>query len=125
VELSALEGRRARDEPVSRQALVGVVLVDVGTGLVPAGESRTGAFDLTASEPGPLTVNGRQVATVGGGDDGRLSAPIGTVSGLLSGLPNPLALWPDGLLGTVLAGILGFVAVTYGILKALAVYLGY
>lgn len=41
------------------------------------------------------------------------------------GLPNPLALWPGGIVGTAIAGLLGLVAVTYGVLKALAVYLGY
>lgn len=41
------------------------------------------------------------------------------------GLPNPLALWPSGLVGTVLGAVIAFVTVSYGILKALAIYLGY
>lgn len=49
----------------------------------------------------------------------------GLVPELPSALPNPLALWPDGIVGTILAGVLGFVTVVYGILKALAIYLGY
>lgn len=41
------------------------------------------------------------------------------------GLPNPLALWPGGIVSTVLGGLVALVTVSYGVLKALAIYLGY
>jgi len=50
-----------------------------------------------------------------GGDGGGFDVPI----------PNPLALWPDGLVGTILTGVIGLLVGTYGVLKALALYLGY
>jgi hypothetical protein len=80
---------------------------------VPAGESRTREFVHDLPAAGSLTVAGREVATVGSG------------GGLLAAVPNPLALWPGGLIGTVLIALLGLVAVTYGVLKGLAIYLGY
>lgn len=62
-------------------------------------------------------------------ESGPFSALPDSVTGLVpqlpATLPNPLALWPDGIVGTVLAGVFGFVAVVYAILKALAIYLGY
>jgi|GEM_PF-884601 len=41
------------------------------------------------------------------------------------GLPNPLSLLPGGLVVTVLGAVVGLAAVAYGVLKALAIYLGY
>lgn len=49
----------------------------------------------------------------------------GPVAGLVAVLPNPLALWPSGLVGTILGAVVGLVVVVYGVLKALAIYLGY
>ncbi|WP_276271553.1 PKD domain-containing protein [Haloarcula litorea] len=80
---------------------------------VPAGETRTVTLTANLTAAGPLAVDGERVATVGSG------------SGLLPGLPNPLALWPDGVVGTVLGAFVGLVVAVYGVLKALAIYLGY
>jgi hypothetical protein len=48
-----------------------------------------------------------------------------TTTGGGGGLPNPLALWPGGIVGSLLAGLVGLVTVSYGVLKAIAMYLGY
>lgn len=88
-----------------------------------AGETRTQEYVYELPQAGPLDVAGREVATVGGG--GGLPGSLPVVGGILSSLPNPLALWPGGLVGTVLAGLVGFSVVTFGVLKGLAIYLGY
>lgn len=92
---------------------------------VPAGETRTTEVVQTvpAESTGGLSVDGRRVAnvTADSGGGGGLSVPV--LPSL--SLPNPLALWPDGIVGTILGGLVGFVVALYGVLKALAIYLGY
>ena len=89
---------------------------------VPAGETRMTEFarPIPENSTGELTVNGRRVGNVTS-DDGGL--PIPALPSI--GLPNPLSLWPDGIVGTVLGGLLGVAVGLYGVLKALAIYLGY
>ncbi|WP_424003579.1 PKD domain-containing protein [Haloarcula salina] len=98
-------------------------IVTSRTVTVPPGEARTTAFvpDVSENATGDLTVDGRPVATVTGDSGGGLPIPaLPSVS-----LPNPLSLWPDGLVGTVLGALVGLVVTVYGVLKALAIYLGY
>jgi hypothetical protein len=89
---------------------------------VPAGETRTTEFARSVPEnrTGELTVDGQRVGNVTG-DSGGL--PIPALPSI--GIPNPLSLWPDGIVGTVLGGLLGVAVGLYGVLKALAIYLGY
>lgn len=89
---------------------------------VPAGETRTTEFARELPESGTLEVGTRRVANVSGGGGGVL-LPTGSLPAL--SIPNPLALWPSGLLGTALAVFLGLVGSVYVALKALAIYLGY
>ncbi|MFB9813289.1 PKD domain-containing protein [Haloarcula sebkhae] len=89
---------------------------------VPAGETRTTEFARSVPEgtTGKLTVDGQRVGNVTD-DSGGLSIPA-----LPSiGVPNPLSLWPDGIVGTVLGGLLGIAVGLYSVLKGLAIYLGY
>lgn len=90
---------------------------------VGAGETRTQEYVYELPQAGPLDVAGQRVATVGSG--GGLLGSLPVVGGIFSSLPNPLALWPGGLVGTVLAGLVGLSVVTFGVLKGLAIYLGY
>ncbi|MBV0900893.1 PKD domain-containing protein [Haloarcula salina] len=96
-------------------------IVTSRTVTVPPSETRTTAFvpDVSGNATGELTVDGRPVATVTGDSGGGLPIPS------LPSLPNPLSLWPDGLVGTVLGALVGLVLTVYGVLKALAIYLGY
>ncbi|WP_058996029.1 PKD domain-containing protein [Haloarcula sp. CBA1127] len=89
---------------------------------VPAGEARTTEFARSVPEnrTGELTVDGQRVGNVTG-DSGGL--PIPALPSI--GVPNPLSLWPDGIVGTVLGGLLGVAVGLYSVLKALAIYLGY
>ena len=90
---------------------------------VPAGATRTRSYEQNLTSEGELSVAGTPVANVSADSGGSLlPAPV---AGVLAGLPNPLALWPSGVVGTVLGGVVGLVAVVYGVLKALAIYLGY
>lgn len=82
---------------------------------VPAGETRTTEFARDVAERGPLEVGNQRVTNVSNGGGGFA----------LPGVPNPLALWPSGIVGTILSVLVGLVVVVYGILKALAIYLGY
>jgi len=93
---------------------------------VPAGQTRTTEFARELPEGGPLEVGSQRVANVsraGGGSGGMLSG-LPSLPALPS-LPNPLALWPGGIVGTVLGAVIGGVVVIYGVLKGLAIYLGY
>jgi hypothetical protein len=90
---------------------------------VPAGETRTTEFARSVPETatGDLTVDGRRVGNVTAAGGGGFSLPsLPSV-----GIPNPLSLWPDGIVGTVLGGLLGVAIGLYSVLKALAIYLGY
>ncbi|WP_336339025.1 PKD domain-containing protein [Haloarcula brevis] len=91
---------------------------------VPAGETRTTEFarSVPANATGDLTVDRRRVGNVtAAGSGGGFSLPaLPSV-----GIPNPLSLWPDGIVGTVLGGLLGVAIGLYSVLKALAIYLGY
>lgn len=80
----------------------------------------------TPSEPTPTVIprpSAGETATNQSAGSGSLLP--GPVAGLVAGLPNPLALWPSGLVGTILGALVGLVVVVYSILKALAIYLGY
>ena len=89
---------------------------------VPAGETRTTEFArlVPKNTTGDLTVDGQRVGNVTS-DSGGL--PIPALPSV--GVPNPLSLWPGGLVGTVLGGLLGVAIGLYSVLKALAIYLGY
>ncbi|WP_276276914.1 PKD domain-containing protein [Haloarcula regularis] len=100
-------------------ALNGSVLTS-RTVTVPAGETRTTEFARTVPEGGTLTVANRRVANVSAGGP---SLPSLSLPDL--GVPNPLSLWPSGIVGTILSAAVGLVVVVYGVLKALAIYLGY
>ncbi|MBX0285580.1 PKD domain-containing protein [Haloarcula salinisoli] len=90
---------------------------------VPAGATVTRSYEQNLTTEGELSVAGTPVTNVTEPSGGSLLPA--SVAGLLSGLPNPLALWPGGLVGTVLGAVVGLVVVVYSILKALAIYLGY
>jgi len=90
---------------------------------VPAGATRTRSYEQNLSAPGELSVAGTAVANVSASGGGSLLPA--SVGGLLTGLPNPLALWPGGIVGTILGAVVGLVVVVYGVLKGLAIYLGY
>lgn len=91
---------------------------------VQPGATTTEEYVHRMPEEGALTVDGRRVANVSNGG-GLVSVLPGPVAGIVSAVPNPLSLWPDGIVGTILGGLLGLIVVTYAVLKALAVYLGY
>jgi len=92
---------------------------------IPVGESR----EVTIAEPvasgGVVAVNGTRVGSVAlaGGSAAAGSVDDGGGGGLP--IPDPLALWPGGLVGRVLGAIFWLVLVVFGILKGLAIYLGY
>ncbi|MFC6755653.1 hypothetical protein ACFQER_01720 [Halomicroarcula sp. GCM10025894] len=90
---------------------------------VPAGDTVTRSYEQNLTAEGELSVAGTPVANVSAESGGSLLPA--SVAGLLSGLPNPLALWPGGIVGTVLGALVGLVVVVYSVLKALAIYLGY
>jgi len=90
---------------------------------VPAGETVTRSYVHRLGTEGWLAVAGDRVANVTAAGGGSLLPA--SVTGVLSTLPNPLALWPSGLVGTVLGAVVGLLVVVYGVLKALAIYLGY
>jgi len=92
---------------------------------VPAGETRTTEFARSVPEnaTGDLTVDGQQIGNVTAAGGGLSIPSLPALPSL--GIPNPLSLWPDGIVGTVLGGLLGVVIGLYSMLKALAIYLGY
>ena len=90
---------------------------------VPAGATRTESYEQNLTTTGELSVAGTAVTNVSEASGGSLLPA--SVTGPLSGLPNPLALWPGGIVGTVLGAVVGLVVVVYTVLKALAIYLGY
>ncbi|MDS0258368.1 PKD domain-containing protein [Haloarcula sp. S1CR25-12] len=91
---------------------------------VPAGETRTRSYVQNLSTAGELVVGGQSVTNVSEAGGGGSLLP-GPVAGLLSGLPNPLSLWPSGIVGTILGALVGLLVAVYSVLKALAIYLGY
>lgn len=92
---------------------------------IPAGETR----DVTLAEPatsgGAVTVNDTRVGAVIVGDGPGVTGGDDGGGGIDVPIPNPLALWPGGLVGRVLGAIFWLGVVVYGILKGLAIYLGY
>jgi len=88
------------------------------------GATQTEEFVHQVPEEGALEVDGQRVGNVtsGGGLLGILPGPVASI---LSAIPNPLALWPSGIVGTILGGVIGLVVTVYAILKGLAIYLGY
>lgn len=116
---------------------VGSAVVRTRPVTVPAGETRRVELAFEATENATVAVNGTiagEVAVVGAPTasdpaDGTPAASSGNESGSLVGglpaIPDPLSLWPGGLLGTVLAGVLGVGVTLFAVLKALAIYLGY
>ncbi|WP_324661938.1 PKD domain-containing protein [Haloarcula sediminis] len=90
---------------------------------VPAGTTRTGSYEQNLSTAGELSVAGTPVTNVTEASGGSLLPA--SVAGPLAGLPDPLALWPGGIVGTVLGAFVGVVVTVYSVLKALAIYLGY
>ncbi|SFS01383.1 PGF-pre-PGF domain-containing protein [Halomicrobium zhouii] len=127
---------------------VGSRVVDTRRVTVDAGETRSVSFATRAVSNGTVSVNGTVAGDLrvvtrdetpteesGGGllsndgndtgEEANGSENSGDGGGFDVPIPNPLALWPDGLVGTVLTGIVGLVVGTYGVLKALAIYLGY
>lgn len=97
----------------------------VGNGTTTAGETPeatpTGNATVTAT-PSAETPN---VTTTAGTADTAASTATNATQQGGGGLPNPLSLLPGGLVGTLIGAVVGLVTVTYGVLKALAIYLGY
>ena len=130
---------------------VGSQVVDTRQVTVDGGERRSVSFATRAVSDGTVSVNGTvagdlrvvegtetptATAESGGGlfsngdendtsEGGNESEDGGDGGGFDVPIPNPLALWPDGLVGTILTGVIGLLVGTYGVLKALALYLGY
>ncbi|GCF12338.1 hypothetical protein Harman_02730 [Haloarcula mannanilytica] len=92
---------------------------------VPAGETRTTEFARSVPEnsSGSLTVDNRRVGNVTAAEGGFSLPGLPSVPSLA--IPNPNSLWPDGIVGTVLGGLLGVAIGLYSLLKGLAIYLGY
>lgn len=89
---------------------------------VPPGERKQVTIAGAVTAGGPVDVNGTRVGAVVVGE-----APTGPETEAGGGLPipNPLSLWPGGLLGQLLGGLIGTLGVAYSVLKGLAIYLGY
>lgn len=116
---------------------VGPDVVDARPVAVASGETRQISFAIRAVSNGTVTVNGTiagELRVVDGPETPTGQAPDGEQSnssdeegddGFEIPIPNPLTLWPDGLAGTILTGVIGFVVVGYGLLKGMALYLGY
>lgn len=98
-------------------------MVTSRTVTVPAGETRTTEFvrSVPANSTGTLTVDGQRVANVTAASDGGSLLP--SLPSL--GVPNPLSLWPDGIVGTILSAVIGLIVGLYSVLKGLAIHLGY
>jgi hypothetical protein len=90
---------------------------------IPAGEIREVTIAETAASGGAVTVNGTRLGSVTIGGEAAGTGGGGGGGGIP--IPNPLSLWPGGLVGQVLGGIIGLVVVVFGALKGLALYLGY
>ena len=75
------------------------------------GDDPTASATPTPTATGTVESAQRETQTTTDGDGG--------------GIPNPFSLWPDGIVGTAIAGLVAFVAVAYGVLKGIAIYLGY
>jgi hypothetical protein len=92
---------------------------------VPAGETRTTEFARSVPEnsSGTLTVDNRRVGNVTAAESGFSLPGLPSLPSLA--IPNPVSLWPDGIVGTVLGGLLGVAIGLYSLLKGLAIYLGY
>lgn len=102
---------------------------------VPADESRQVQFVTRATRSGTVAVNGTIAGSLSvagatstndgtGPSDGTDGANTTDGGGGLP-IPNPLVLWPRGIVGAVLTSVISVTVVTYGVLKALAIYLGY
>ncbi|MDS0221425.1 PKD domain-containing protein [Haloarcula sp. S1AR25-5A] len=113
-------GTASGDHPVV--VSLNTSILTTRTVTVPAGETRTTEFARTVPEnaTGDLTVDGQRVGNVTAAGGG---LPIPALPSL--GVPNPRSLWPDGIVGTVLGGLLGVAIGLYSLLKGLAIYLGY
>lgn len=93
--------------------------------LIPGGESRTIQLRGSVNESGEYTVavNGTEAGTLTVGDPGGDSGDGG--GGLLASVFGLVGLLPMGLLKPLFTFVVLPIAVIYGILKALAIYLGY
>lgn len=91
---------------------------------IPPGERREVTIAAPVVTDGPVAINGTTLGTVTVGN-GPAPAQAAESSGGGLPIPNPLSLWPGGLLGRVLGAIFWLVLIVYGILKGLAIYLGY
>ncbi|MEF8871607.1 MAG: PGF-pre-PGF domain-containing protein [Haloarculaceae archaeon] len=105
-------------------AVNGSVVV-TNTRSIPAGESRTVELDYLINRSGefPLSVNGTSAGTlavgdVGDGDDTEDGGPLAQLAGILGVLPV-------GVLQPLFLFVVLPLALIYGVLKALAIYLGY
>lgn len=90
---------------------------------VPPGENRSVTFAERVETGGTVVVNG----TIAGelSVEGGQAATAAESGGGGLPIPNPLSLWPGGLVGRVLGAVFWFLAVSFTVLKALAIYLGY
>ncbi len=101
------------------------VVVVIETGSIPPGESQTVELDYLVNRSGkfPISVNGTSAGTltvgdVGADEDTENGGPLTQLAGLLGVLPM-------GLLRTLLLFVALPVAIIYGALKGLAIYMGY
>ncbi len=152
-EYAVVEATIVNEDDVDGSSVVGVTVGpevrETRRVTLDTGETTSVRFALRAVRNGTVAVNGTVAGdlTITGGDaagtrsagseseSGSETTGEGGTSDEAAGgndsgsggfsIPNPLALWPDGFVGAVLTGVVSVVAVTYAILKSLAIYLGY
>lgn len=98
--------------------------VSTTTVTVPAGENRSVTFAEPVEAGGTVVVNGTIAGTLSV-EANQSDGAATTASGGGLPIPNPLALWPGGFVGRALGAVFWFAVILYGVLKGLALYLGY
>lgn len=92
---------------------------------VPAGAEREVTIAGPATGGGAVELNGTSLGTVSMGNGPAVTEQADDGSGGGLSIPNPLTLWPGGLVGRALGAMFWLVVVAYTLLKSLAIYLGY
>ncbi|WP_340101378.1 PGF-pre-PGF domain-containing protein [Salinibaculum salinum] len=123
---ATVENRGAQpDNFTAGLAVNGSVVVVTETSPIPPGDSQTVELDYLLNRSGAfhISVNGTSAGTltvgdVGDGDDTEDGGPLAQLAGVLGVLPM-------GLLQPIFLFVVLPIALIYGLLKALAIYLGY
>lgn len=102
----------------------GRISVEDSTAASDSGDTATATATPTDNTTATRTAQGTD-STTPRPDTARATTMQNSTSEDGGGLPNPLGLLPGGIVGTILVGLVGFVAVSLGVLKALALHLGY